>query len=448
MRTFQAPGVCRVSTSIASKSPNLRRLNALIGAAVLAVLIGTPAEARQRHKAHWQNHDLHGVGDASYGPHHQSFWAARSKKRQSWPVATTTRKPWPVASRIQQPKPPAAANTVKTATRKPWPVASTTQQPKPAAAANSRDCLTPDTRALLARLEATFGPVELASTCRPEARMPTGEVSWHARNRAFDFLVPKHVDKRDVMVWLSKNSPGVTMSYRSSPHIHTDTGSFHKVIYNAANHEAGERAVAIWKARALLASAPPLPKPRPESVAARSIALASADPGDPLHEYLESPADRVPGPITPSDRVGIFRRYFQTKEVMVMAHTSLMCPNGAPFPTELMRLLQDASSHFGRTAVVNSGYRTPERNRRVGGARNSQHMKCRAIDFRVAGVSVGDLRRYLMSNLHKWGIRGLGTYGMHVHADVGDRKTTRVVTWTGGRKRHAKPRHQRYASAG
>ena len=129
-----------------------------------------------------------------------------------------------------------------------------------------RDCLTPDTRALLARLEENVGPVELASTCRPEARMPTGEVSWHARNRAFDFLVPKHVDKRDVMVWLSKNSPGVTMSYRSSPHIHTDTGSFHKVIYNAANHEAGERAVAIWKARALLASAPPLPKPRPKAL--------------------------------------------------------------------------------------------------------------------------------------------------------------------------------------
>ena len=279
--------------------------------------------------------------------------------------------------------------------------------------------------------------------------MPTGEASWHARNRAFDFLVPKNVDKRDVMVWLTKNSPGVTMSYRSSPHIHTDTGSFHKVIYNAANHEAGERAVAIWKARALLANAtPPLPKPRPNSVAAGSMMLASADPTDPLHEYLESPADRMPGPITSSDRLGIFRRYFQSKEVMVMAHTTLMCPNGTPFPTELMRLLQDASSHFGRTAVVNSGYRTPERNRRVGGARNSQHMKCRAIDFRVAGVSVGDLRRYVMSNLHKWGIRGLGTYGTHLHADVGDRKTTRVVTWTGGRKRHAKPRHQRYASAG
>ena len=219
--------------------------------------------------------------------------------------------------------------------------------------------------------------------------MPTGEVSWHARNRAFDFLVPKRVDKRDVMVWLSKNSPGVTMSYRSSPHIHTDTGSFHKVIYNAANHEAGERAIAIWKARALLArAAPPLPKPRPESVAARSIALASADPGDPLHDtWSRRPtACRDPYAERPC---GIFRRYFQNKEVMVMAHTSLMCPNGAPFPTEPMRLLQDASSHFGRTAVVNSGYRAPERNRRVGGARNSQRMKCRAIDFGLPGSASG-----------------------------------------------------------
>ena len=47
--------------------------------------------------------------------------------------------------------------------------------------------------------------------------MPTGDISWHARNCAFDFVVPKGVDKRDVMVWLDKNSPGVTISYRSMP---------------------------------------------------------------------------------------------------------------------------------------------------------------------------------------------------------------------------------------
>ena len=30
-------------------------------------------------------------------------------------------------------------------------------------------------------------------------------------------------------------------------------------------------------------------------------------------------------------------------------------------------------------------------------------MKCRAIDFRVAGVSVSDLRRYVISNLASGG---------------------------------------------
>ena len=132
----------------------------------------------------------------------------------------------------------------------------------------------------------------------------------------------------------------------------------------------------------------------------------------------------------------------------MLAHTSLTCPNGTPFPDDLMRLLKDASSHFGRTAYVNSGYRTPERNRRVGGARYSQHMKCRAIDFRVAGVSIRDLRRYVVANLNKWAIRGLGTYATHLHADTGERQATRLVTWTGGQKRSAKRRHDRYASAG
>ena len=307
-------------------------------------------------------------------------------------------------------------------------------------ASRSRDCLSPATRELLSRLEARFGRVNLVSTCRPGARISTGHLSWHARNRAFDFLVPKGVDKRDVMVWLGKNSPGVTISYRSMDHIHTDTGDFRKIIYNAANHEAGERAVAIWKARALTANAALVPGPRPQRIAVEPAKLASAEP---LHA---PPADHIPAPITPFDQVGIFRRYFESKDVVVLAHTSLTCPNGAPFPDSLMRLLRDSSSHFGRTAYVNSGYRTPERNRRVGGARFSQHMKCRAIDFRVAGVSIRDLRRYVMANLSKWGLRGLGTYATHLHADIGDRKATRLVTWTGGYKRHVKRRLHRYAS--
>jgi uncharacterized protein YcbK (DUF882 family) len=394
-----------------------------VGAAFfIAALASTPVDARQKYKPPQFTYDQHGVGSASYGPQYQQRaypWPSKIKKQPAKRQSTSL----PVQSQ-------------------------STNLPAKSKTSLNRDCLTPDTRELLSRLEATFGRVNLISTCRAGARMPTGDVSWHARNRAFDFVVPKGIDKRDVMVWLGKNSPGVTISYRSMAHIHTDTGNFRKVIYNAANHEAGHRAVAIWKARAMLASAPPQPGPQPRFTASPML-FAKANPDDPLHEYpVPPPADRAPEPIGQNARRDILRRYMDSKDVVVQPHTTLTCPNGAPFPDDLVQLLRDASSHFGRTAYVNSGYRTPERNRRVGGARNSQHMKCRAIDFRVAGVSVGDLRRYVVSNLNKWRLRGLGTYSSHLHVDIGQRKTTRLVTWTGRYKRQAKRRQHRYASAG
>lgn len=113
----------------------------------------------------------------------------------------------------------------------------------------SRECLHTRTRAVLDALEGRFGKVVLVSTCRPGARMPSGDISWHARNEAFDFNVPKGVSKGIVMEWLGKHSPGVTMSYSSMAHVHTDTGTFHKVIYNAVNEDAGLKAVAIWRGR-------------------------------------------------------------------------------------------------------------------------------------------------------------------------------------------------------
>ena len=439
----------RTAPAAASRLPRYRnrertrRPLAFVGAAVfIAAVASTPVDARQKYKPQQFTYDQHGVGSASHGPHYRQRpypWPTKIKKQPvkrqstSFPAKSTSTSP-PVQS---------------TSTNLPVQSTSTNLPAKKSKSTSlNRDCLTPDTRELLSRLEATFGRVNLISTCRAGARMPTGDVSWHARNRAFDFVVPKRVDKRDVMVWLGKNSPGVTISYRSMPHIHTDTGNFRKVIYNAANHAAGHRAVAIWKARAMVASAPPQPRPQPRFTAAPMV-FAKANPDDPLHEYpAPPPADRAPEPIGQNARRDIFRRYIDGKDVVVQPHTTLTCPNGKPFPDDLVQLLRDASSHFGRTAYVNSGYRTPERNRRVGGARDSQHMKCRAIDFRVAGVSVGELRRYVVSNLNKWRLRGLGTYSSHLHVDIGERKTTRLVSWTGGQKRYAKRRHHRYASAG
>lgn len=88
----------------------------------------------------------------------------------------------------------------------------------------SINCLTPPARALILRIEARFGPMEIISTCRPGAVVrDTGRPSRHSSGNAIDFIAGNH--KGAVIAWLIANhSGGGTMTYSSSPHIHVDVG--------------------------------------------------------------------------------------------------------------------------------------------------------------------------------------------------------------------------------
>ena len=322
----------------------------------------------------------------------------------------------------------------------------------PRAAFTSRECLTPDTRALLGRLEARFGAVKLAKTCVPGARMPSGRVSWHARNKAFDFHVPKGARHGEVMVWLKQNSPGVTIGYsgRLAGIIHTDTGNFKMIIYRAASHEAGERAVKIWMARgqeaARIASLlPPRLAPQtPRAPLEPAPWTATAAYVDPDFETISPPPPTVPlKPETFDTRWGAFWRnqgYVDSKDIEIKPWVKFSCPGGKEMPRPIQTMLRDAAAHWQRTVYVNSAYRSPAYNRKVGGARQSQHMKCRAVDFRVAGVTPRKVRDWLVVNRSKWGITAIGTYGTHTHADDGVRskRSNKLVEWTGGGKRKAR----------
>lgn len=90
-----------------------------------------------------------------------------------------------------------------------------------AKASTSRSCLTSDTRAVLARLEARVGKVSIVSTCRPGARIRgTNRQSKHAIGRAVDFNTPR---KAQAIAFL--RSQGVfVMTYCGSPHVHFNTG--------------------------------------------------------------------------------------------------------------------------------------------------------------------------------------------------------------------------------
>jgi Peptidase M15 len=89
----------------------------------------------------------------------------------------------------------------------------------------SRGCLTSAARALLGRIEAQFGRVQVVSTCRPGARVAgTGRISRHASGNAVDFNAPGG-RKGAIVRWLIANHrSGGTMTYAGMSHIHVDIG--------------------------------------------------------------------------------------------------------------------------------------------------------------------------------------------------------------------------------
>jgi len=92
-------------------------------------------------------------------------------------------------------------------------------------AGTSRSCLTEPTRALLGRIEAGFGQVQIISTCRPGARVAgSGRPSKHGSGQAIDFNAPSG-RKAEVVRWLIANHrSGGTMTYAGMSHIHVDVG--------------------------------------------------------------------------------------------------------------------------------------------------------------------------------------------------------------------------------
>jgi uncharacterized protein YcbK (DUF882 family) len=87
----------------------------------------------------------------------------------------------------------------------------------------------------------------------------------------------------------------------------------------------------------------------------------------------------------------------------------------------LVSILYQVERKFGRKVIVVSGCRSRAHNRRIGGARESYHLRCMAADIFIPGVSKRSLYRYLLSHP---GRGGLGTYcrSSFVHVDVGPRR--------------------------
>ena len=105
--------------------------------------------------------------------------------------------------------------------------------------------------------------------------------------------------------------------------------------------------------------------------------------------------------------------------------------DGSSFPSEIVQSLtilatqlQSLRTELGRSITITSGYRSPSHNLKVGGAKDSFHIRGMAADIQVSGMTpkqVYDaIEKLIKEGKMKEG--GLGLYKSWVHYDFRGRR--------------------------
>jgi len=103
------------------------------------------------------------------------------------------------------------------------------------------------------------------------------------------------------------------------------------------------------------------------------------------------------------------------------------CNDGTPVPGELMDNVKKLAANLqvirdtiGEPLRINSAYRTPEHNKKVGGKKNSYHLKAMAADLTCKSKSPKQLAAIIEKLIKEKKIvqGGLGIYPGFVHYDI------------------------------
>ena len=104
------------------------------------------------------------------------------------------------------------------------------------------------------------------------------------------------------------------------------------------------------------------------------------------------------------------------------------CHDGSEMPLNIVKnvtlvaeQLQILRNFIGKPITINSGYRSPSYNKRIGGVSKSMHLQGLAADIRVDGISPrslnGIIEELIKDGRMKQG--GLGRYSTFTHYDLG-----------------------------
>jgi len=82
--------------------------------------------------------------------------------------------------------------------------------------------------------------------------------------------------------------------------------------------------------------------------------------------------------------------------------------------------LQYLRDYLGKPIKINSGYRSPEHNEKIGGVKHSQHLLGKAADIAVEGIKPEFIYHYIQDAIDNGEMLqgGLGLYETFVHYDI------------------------------
>ncbi len=103
------------------------------------------------------------------------------------------------------------------------------------------------------------------------------------------------------------------------------------------------------------------------------------------------------------------------------------CRDGSDVPDDLMKNvqlladnLQVLREYINKPIRVISGYRSPTYNKKIGGAKRSQHMTAKAADIKVTGMSPKEVKAVIVQLIKEGKMHsgGIGLYTTFTHYDV------------------------------
>ena len=103
------------------------------------------------------------------------------------------------------------------------------------------------------------------------------------------------------------------------------------------------------------------------------------------------------------------------------------CRDGSDVPEEYMDHVQELAEnlqvlreHIQRPIIVISGYRSPTYNKKIKGARRSQHMLAKAADIIISGMTPEEVKSAIVELISEGKMKkgGIGLYTTFTHYDV------------------------------